>query len=364
MHTLHYKPSDSDCLCRVIFGNTLANIDNTVSDVVQSYRSLLFIVDDALPEEYVNIVEDILKLKSSAHVKINANKKTLDKVEVIWDAMVETVPDAAVVIGGGTVCDLAGVACANYQRGIPRILFPTTVMAMVDASIGGKSGIDYQNVKNAVGAIHYPPLVINYLPFLKSLADEEYFSGFSEIVKAAVLYDKNFFDDLLKLTKDNAFLRSREVINVLARSAQIKASICEQGRGKTSLLYGHAIGHALEASGKVKLRHGDCVSIGMHIEGAIACELGIWNQKEWHQQHQLLQQLHLPTGMSRSVTINEISKKMLLYKKLVDSKNYLLVLPREVGRVNNAESTYLTAIPRDKFEGLLKDVIRTLSSSA
>ena len=135
MHTLHYKPSDSDCLCRVIFGNTLANIDNTVSDVVQSYRSLLFIVDDALPEEYVNIVEDILKLKSSAHVKINANKKTLDKVEVIWDAMVETVPDAAVVIGGGTVCDLAGVACANYQRGIPRILFPTTVMAMVDASI-------------------------------------------------------------------------------------------------------------------------------------------------------------------------------------------------------------------------------------
>lgn len=363
MNAFHYKPSESDHVCQVIFGNTLADFDKTVSDLAKLYRSLLFIVDDGLPKEYASIVEEILKQKPAALVRIHANEKTLGKVKVIWDAMVETVPDAAVAIGGGTICDLSGVACANYQRGIPRILFPTTVMAMVDASIGGKSGIDYQNVKNAVGAIHYPPLVVNYLPFLESLEDKEYFSGFSEIVKAAVLYDKEFFDDLLKLTKDTSFLRSGEVENVLCRSARVKASICEQGRGKISLLYGHAIGHALEASGKGKWRHGDCVAIGMHLEGAIACELGIWNQQEWHQQYQLLQQLRLPTTILPLVSSVEISNKMLLYKKLVEPENYLFVLPREIGKVNNAESTYLTAIPKGQFRELLNGIVNNLSPS-
>lgn len=355
MRTFTYTPSDIPTSSPVMFLTAEDRAAGVARTALQKLQSLAYIIDAALPETFIATVEEMTSIAPSHVVRVNTEGKTLDRVAHIWDAMVTSVPDAALVIGGGTASDLAGVACANYQRGIPRVLFPTTVMGLADASIGGKTGIDHAGVKNSVGAVHYPLLTVNYLPFLRTLPPEEFVSGFSEIVKAAVLYDKGFFrllaaHPLRDIERDGALAE-----DIFFTSALIKARICEEPTGKKiRLLYGHAIGHALETLKKPRLRHGDCVAIGMNFEGALACVLELWKPDEWRQQYALLTQLGLSTILPSTVSLGDLAQKMLLYKKLVDANHYFFVLPTEIGRVHNQETTCLTAIPKLSLLSLLK----------
>ncbi len=358
MKKFSYTPSDSKKESRVIFTATVNDAKKFFQGTLSSYNAAIYIIDDALPEKYIKIVREITEKNPLSIVRIRAGKKTISKLVAIWDTMVRTVPDVAIVIGGGAVCDLAGVACANYQRGIPRILFPTTILAQVDASIGGKTGIDFAGVKNSVGAIHYPLLTINYMPFLNTLPRKEYISGFSEIIKAAVLYDRKFFEKLSSIPASNFMEINKEVEDVLFIASSIKANICEDKEGgKIRLLYGHAIGHAIESAKGSHLRHGDCVAIGMHLEGSLACMMGIWNKEEWRAQYMLMRKIGLPIELPSKINIKEIVSKMLLYKKLVNKDEYLFVLPKSIGAVNNQEKNYLTPIPKKEMHTMLKKAV-------
>lgn len=354
-----YSPTDGlKGTYTVCFGDTIKDLKDffTLKKII--VKSPIYIIDRNLPRSYVKTVELITGYKAENIIYINTAEKKIDRIIQIWKRMVQTVPDICIVIGGGTICDLAGFACSTYQRGIPRILFPTTVLSMVDASIGGKSGVDFGNVKNSIGTIHYPLLTINYIPFLKSLDKNEYNSGFAEIIKAAVLYDSKFFNEVYKYSNSDSKFDSKQTLNIFFQSSFIKAHVCEEeNKKKVSLLYGHAVGHAIERYQKTHLRHGDCVAIGMSIEGAIACLLGVWEKNEWQKQEEIIKNMDLPTKLPTNIKLDALAKKMLLYKKLVDKNNYFFSLPKKIGKINNNEKNYLTSVKKEDIATLLKNAL-------
>lgn len=326
------------------------------------FKKGLMIIDTAIPKNFVNRV--LASFKGS-EIKIqiydfNFGPKTLNRLLPILKMMVAFMPDVVVGIGGGTLSDIVGFSAACYQRGIPHILFPTTTLGMVDASIGGKTAIDFAGVKNSIGAIHYPILAANFLEILDSLDPAEFWAGFAEIIKAAVLFDKDFFQELETFShQDKISIGNIRLLQIIRHSAYLKMKNSEANTNqKIKLLYGHAIGHGLELIGSSKRRHGDCVSIGMNIEGAIACFKGIWEFKEWKAQRRLLRRFRLPTAFPPDVNIKNLISKMSLYKKLASDGSFLFVFPKHFGEVyidNNGGFT--TAIAKNEFEVLLKKCI-------
>lgn len=348
-----YQPSDMPGTYHVSYGDDATELKDYAQDFINKYTSFIYIIDKNLPDTILETVVRITGIPIETIVKVDPSKKNIDRVVEIWDEMVKTVPAAAIIIGGGTLGDLTGLACGTYQRGIPRIYFPTTVLSMVDASIGGKSGIDHTDVKNSIGVLHYPDAVINYVPFLQSLEDGEYFSGFAEVIKAAVLHDQEFFEELENLNFDTR-LDNGELIEILYKSSIIKAKICEEPNNKKiRLLYGHAIGHAYEKFEEGRKRHGDCVAVGMHTEGALAVINGYWDEKAWKRQAQLIQRFHLPLELAQDVSLEALMNKMDKYKKLVDKDNFLFVLPEKIGRVVNQAGDCRVRIPRVEMKAQL-----------
>ncbi len=181
-----------------------------------------------------------------------------------------------IALGGGVVGDLAGFAAATYLRGVAFIQIPTTLLAMADASIGGKVGVNYGGGKNLVGAFHQPRLVLTSPSFLSTLSDPELANGLAEVIKAAIIGDEELFD-LLEKQAEKIWSRDPEVLeDLIERAAAVKARIVgrdEREQGERQLLnLGHTFGHALEAAGDFdRLRHGEAVAIGL----VAACQLSI-----------------------------------------------------------------------------------------
>lgn len=353
MHSFDYNPSDS-------FGNKyhflLSSDKNALKkqfkDASSKYINPLLVVDINLLKSYTEIVKEICNLKILNILYLDPSKKDLERVKKIWTAMVKTVPDILISVGGGTIGDLTGFAAATYQRGISRVYFPTTILSMVDASIGGKTGFDFVDVKNVIGAVHYPLYVINYLPFLSSLSKKEYRSGFAEIIKAAVLYDKEFFNELESyIKKEDIFdFNNQRLQEIFISSSKLKAKICEvKNNKKNSLLYGHAVGHALEKVSALRIRHGEGVTIGMTIEGAIACQLGVWSMDEWKRQTNIIRLLKLPYLLPDEVDIKSLAHKMTYYKKLISKESYLFSIPKAFGVINNFDTSCMTKIRREEM---------------
>ena len=360
MKHFSYKPSDSLILNKEFyscFSKDKDELKEFLPHYISKYKSFVYIVDRNLPTHFLQDVIEMTGITAKNNiVYVDPSMKTIDRVTTIWDVMVRLVPDAAIVIGGGTIGDISGFACGTYQRGIPRIYFPTSILSMVDASLGGKSGIDHVNVKNSIGVIHYPDLVANYTSFLKSLNKDEYYSGFGEIIKAAVLYDESFFEQLEHYSQnlDKYDHTSEETLDILFKSASIKAKICEElNNKKIRLLYGHAIGHAYEKLTDGHKRHGDCVAIAMNIEGALSILLGLWDKKQWDRLEKLIINLNLPKDLPEDIDLDALLSKMLLYKKLVDKENYLFCLPDKIGHINKQEGSCLTPIKKTEMKDIL-----------
>lgn len=356
--TIWYQPYGRKDKYTVTFLNHLHSY--SLASKISKYKRVIIIADTQLHSSFKQQVASLFS-RQNTQIKVLpfvCGDKSLTQVTQIWQQMVSFVPDAAVAIGGGTISDLVGFAASTYQRGIPHVLFPTTLLGMVDASLGGKTGIDFGDVKNSVGTVHYPILVVNALEILRTLPKPEFFSGFAEVVKAAVLFDERFFKKLLEYADTADFTdQNPKLLEIIMHSASLKMKNSEYApKHKIKLLYGHAVGHALELSDKGTLRHGDAVAVGMIVEGAIACELGIWNRREWWQQTELLRKLHLPIDLPK-VSIERIIEKMKLYKKLVAENEFALVLPWRIGDVFERRGNFLIYISEKKFKKLLKSAI-------
>jgi 3-dehydroquinate synthase len=216
--------------------------------------------------------------------------------------------DLVVSLGGGVATDVAGFAAAVYHRGVAVAHLPTTVLAQVDAAIGGKTAVNLPEGKNLVGAFHQPIAVLADVTTLATLPEPELRSGLAEVVKHAFLADPGLNDELVA-ERDGILRRDAGVLTrIIARAASVKAHVVERDETehgeRATLNYGHTLGHALEAlGGYQRWRHGEAVAIGMTFAAALAAELGFEN---WMAEHRrVLEALGLPTRGAGDIPLDK-----------------------------------------------------------
>jgi len=245
--------------------------------------------------------------------------------------------DACVVaLGGGVVGDLAGFSAACWMRGIDFIQMPTTLLSMVDSSVGGKTGVTLPAGKNLAGAFHQPRAVVADIDTLATLPEREYRAGLAEVVKGAVIGDAAFF---AWLEQHAAALNAREaapLIEAIACKVQYKAGVVardETEQGERALLnLGHTFGHALETAGKYTvLLHGEGVSIGMLLAARLSERLGMSEAGDTERLHRLLETLGLPTAVPAGMDPAQLLALMRLDKKNL-AGTLRLILWRGIGR--------------------------------
>src|SRR6056297_1239531 len=254
-----------------------------------------------------------------------------DKTMANWHEILEKLAsmgaqrDATIVaLGGGVIGDLAGFAAASYMRGISVVQAPTTLLAQVDAAIGGKTGFNLAAGKNLVGAFHQPTAVMMDVESLATLDERDYLAGLAEVIKYGAIRDASFIDRLLQRRADTL-----EV--AVARSAQHKIEVVEADEreaGQRALLnFGHTFGHAIEtATGYERYRHGEAVAIGMHLAARLSAKLDLIADSDAQRLTRLLASLALPTDPPADVESKALLAHMHLDKKNRGGKNRLILL--------------------------------------
>ncbi len=273
--------------------------------------------------------------------------KNAETLNLIYDQLVAggvTRDGFVVALGGGVVGDMAGYAAATYLRGIPFVQVPTTLLAQVDSSVGGKTGINHPLGKNLIGAFYQPRLVLIDTDTLETLPEREYLAGLAEVVKYGVALDRDFFD-LLEASKAELLARSPALLRtVIARSCAIKARIVEQdereGGLRAVLNYGHTLGHAVEAlTGYRRFLHGEAVAIGMAQAAALSAAYGYATDDDTARIVGLLSTLKLPTTLP-NFPRGQYLDSLLKDKKRRD-KGLSFVFNRAIGDYSIATVTEL-----------------------
>ncbi len=264
--------------------------------------------------------------------------KTLDTASGLYKSLNSLYAErgtAILAMGGGVIGDLAGFVAATYQRGVPLIQLPTTLLAQVDSSIGGKVAVDHEHLKNKIGAFYQPKLVISDIDLLKTLTEADFYNGLAEVVKSAVIKDGEFFRFL---EANINTIKARENValeEIVYRSAGIKAAVVtrdETDLGIRSILnFGHTIGHAIETVSRFNIAHGGAVSIGMVAAAAISNRMGNLSDDELDRIKKLISRFGLPTEIS-GLRIDEILQAMKHDKKISQGK-IRFVLPKAIGDV-------------------------------
>ncbi len=255
---------------------------------------------------YSDIVLDALKAAGFSPLRIDIPDgeefKTLDTVSTVYDALMAAGFDRGcglLALGGGVVGDLAGFVAATFLRGIPFVQIPTTLLAQVDSSVGGKTGVNHPLGKNLIGAFYQPRLVLIDVKILSTLSSRDYRAGFAEVVKYGVIRDQSFFIELQKNAEKLCNHDPSALVMAIMRSCQIKADIVERDEREDGLRailnYGHTFGHAIEnLSGYGEYRHGEAVAIGMVVAAQISETLGLCTHQDVEAVRQLLLAFDLP----------------------------------------------------------------------
>jgi 3-dehydroquinate synthase len=273
-------------------------------------------------------------------VESGEQSKSVATATALWEKLLSLGADrktVVVAIGGGVVGDLAGFIAATFARGIRFLQVPTTLLAQVDSSVGGKVGINLPAAKNMVGAFLQPMGVLVDTDTLQTLDRREYRAGLGEVVKYGVILDAEFFD-YLQANTTGLIARDRDVLqHVIARCCRLKADVVEKDEREVTglravLNYGHTFAHALETlTGYGELLHGEAVSIGMSCAARLAERLGRVNGQFTSRQDRLLSELGLPTQLPQ-VDHDQLLRTMLHDKK-VEHGRLRFVLPTTMGHV-------------------------------
>jgi 3-dehydroquinate synthase len=229
---------------------------------------------------------------------------------------------AIIALGGGVVGDIAGFVAATLFRGIPYVQVPTTLLADVDSSVGGKTAIDHSLGKNLIGAFHQPKLVLIDVSVLKSLPERQMANGMAEIIKHALIRDKDLLD-FIKKNVDRIYSKDETVLSeLIKRNCEIKGKIVEldekEGGLRKIVNFGHTIGHAVENLSNFKLNHGEAVAIGMVAEAEISLELGMLSQDDLDMIKSVIKSAKLPIDVPKGILAQEIIKATTLDKKARD----------------------------------------------
>jgi 3-dehydroquinate synthase len=284
--------------------------------------------------------------------------KRLEVVSDMYDRLVSMHADRrtlVVAVGGGVVGDAAGFLAATYARGLPFVQAPTSLLADVDSSVGGKVGVNHPQAKNLIGAFHQPVGVFIDTDALCTLPDREYRSGLAEVIKYGVILDAEFFE-FLETNIDGLLGRDAAVLrHAIARSCRLKADIVEQDEFertglRAKLNYGHTFAHAYEAlAGYGELLHGEAVAIGMVDASRLAEQRGLIDSALTERQVALLEAVGLPTSPPRSAnwSPDDVIARMRLDKKTVGGK-LRFILPTALGHVD-----LVSDVPEDDVRAVI-----------
>ncbi|MEA5582544.1 3-dehydroquinate synthase [Nodularia harveyana UHCC-0300] len=319
------------------------------------------------PSIFKHYGETVIKSLTSAGFEVASYNlppgeryKTLNSIQKLYDIALENRLERSstmVALGGGVIGDMTGFAAATWLRGINVVQVPTSLLAMVDSAIGGKTGVNHPHGKNLIGAFHQPRLVLISPETLKTLPTREFRAGMAEVIKYGVIWDSELFTEMegSKHLNQLRYIKPEFIEYILSRSCQAKADVVskdeKEGGLRAILNYGHTIGHAVESlTGYRLLKHGEAVAIGMVAAGQIAVELGMWQQQDTDRQNTLIQKAGLPTQLPEGLDIEAIIDALQLDKKVKDGK-VRFVLPTQIGAV-----TVTDAVPSE----IIRRVLQTL----
>ncbi len=297
---------------------------------------------------------------SSCTLPAGERYKTLKSLQKIYDIALENRLERSstiVALGGGVIGDMAGFAAATWLRGINVVQVPTSLLAMVDSSVGGKTGVNHPQGKNLIGAFHQPRFVLIDPSVLKTLPPREFRAGMAEVIKYGIIWEAELFAKLEESKRlDQMRYVDEELLQIiLSRSCQAKAAVVskdEKEAGLRAILnYGHTIGHAVESLTGYKLvNHGEAVAIGMVAAGQIAVQLRMWKSADAERQDALIQKAGLPTKLPNVLDIEAILDSLQTDKK-VEAGKVRFVLPTQIGAV-----TVTDQVPADVIRQVLRQM--------
>ncbi len=290
------------------------------------------------------ILKGLIKCKFSPTLlilKAGEDQKNQASIDLIHNAAYEARLERGslmIALGGGVIGDMTGFAAATWLRGIHVVQIPTTLLAMVDAAIGGKTGINHAKGKNLIGAFHQPKLVLIDPRTLFSLPAREFRAGMAEIIKYGIISDIELFELLEKkdIISDLSFIEEKLLLEIIKRSAKSKAEIVikdEKESGIRAFLnYGHTFGHVIEnLCGYGKWLHGEAVAMGMVAVGQLAVQRGLWTEFDAKRQKQLIEKAGLPTKWPE-LKIEDVIDSLQGDKKVKDGK-VSFIMPTKIGDV-------------------------------
>ncbi len=260
-------------------------------------------------------------------------QKSLETVSGLYDKLTEALVERTtpvLAMGGGVIGDLAGFVAATYMRGLPIVQVPTTLLAQVDSSLGGKTAVDYGQLKNTIGVFYQPVMVVADIDTLRTLPEEEFANGLAEVIKAAAARNRKLFSFLEINIKRARELHPRVLEDMIAEAARVKAEIVakderEEKGLRTILNFGHTIGHAVETVSHFNLKHGQAVAIGMMAAAKISARMGMLDEGEVVKLEKLIMAAGLPVKMPE-LDREEIMQAMRHDKKVRGDKIRFVLL--------------------------------------
>tara|TARA_B100000700_G_scaffold268557_1_gene309316 strand:+ start:1075 stop:2151 length:1077 start_codon:yes stop_codon:yes gene_type:complete len=326
----------------VVVGSNLINQNNLEA---LKDKEVLLVIDENIPSKYKDIItEELSNLSSNFHtLEICASEEnkswiTLDKIHSKLIEERYSRDCFLLGLGGGITCDITGFAAATYQRGVKFILFPSTLLSQVDASVGGKTAINHPEGKNMIGAFHQPLKVFADVDLLGSLPEIEISNGLSEVIKHALIKDKKYFD-WLEINMENIISLQPDVLeHAIARSIEIKAEIVsedEKENGIRKILnFGHTFGHAIEVYGKFKeFSHGQSVAIGMLMAMELSKIEERFPQEDLNRAKELINVANPNISQVYTFDDKQLFENMSVDKKRSGNQLIFIVLS-EIGKAN------------------------------
>lgn len=314
---------------------------NAIQTLGVATKRLCVVTDSNVDKLYGVEVQQLLEQNGCPFVKrfvfpAGEEYKTLEEIEHLYEFLILHQfdrSDVLIALGGGVTGDMTGYAAATYLRGIRFIQVPTTLLSMVDSSIGGKTGVDFKGYKNMVGAFYQPSLVYVNTSVLTTLDKRQRASGMGEILKHGLIRDIDYYEWLQKNKSEILNLEGKLVKEMIYRSQYIKKEVVEadpKEKGERALLnFGHTIGHAIEKSLNFSLLHGECVALGIVAAGFISMKKGHISKEDLQMIEDVIHSYELPIRFSK--LSNEMVLDNCLHDKKKDGKNIRFILLKQLG---------------------------------
>ncbi len=318
----------------------LKGIGNRIKSLIPD-KKIVVITNPRINSLYGNILKDTLKSAGFdayfVDIPDGEEYKTVETAVKIYDRLIEIKMEREsplIALGGGVIGDITGFVAATYLRGVPYIQVPTTLLAQVDSSIGGKTAVNHPKGKNLIGVFYQPKAVYIDIETLKTLPKEEILCGVSEIIKYGIIKDSDFFEFLEDNIERLINLDEDALIYSIKRACEIKADVVsrdEKESGLRAILnFGHTIGHAVESlTGYKKYKHGEAVAIGMVYASRLSLEKGLCSDEDYTRVVNLIEASGLPTAI-HGLNADEIINSLYLDKK-VKGEKIRFVLIKAIG---------------------------------